>query len=563
MHRRRWARLTLAASASLVAGLVIAIPAGTAQAAPAPNAPQAQTFTVNAPAAFDVSPPLRELAKLGTSTVPVTDLLAERGPVAVDKGHSTDGALQSSPARHPRQDPLEQISEPRISFEGTANATNPRLVSPPDPDGDVGPNHYVQMVNVQFEIYDKVGNTLVGPAEIGTLFAGFPVADCAGFNGDPIVEYDHHADRWLLTQFTIQGPEFWNCIAISTSPDPTGTYFRYAFSTGENFPDYPKYGVWPDSYFIATREFAPDDTPFIGAYALEKRRMLVGDPNARAVSFVVPLADRPFLLGDGLLPTDWEGDRAPRRGTPNWFVGTQDDGGPYGAPFDALNIWEFNIEWRATPRATFGLASQIPVAEFDSIFPCAPTSRHCIDQPTTTNKIDILSYRQRPTWRLSYRNFGGHASLVTNQSVEARPGMAGVRWYELRSVNGQTPTLFQQGTFAPDDGVHRWMGSIAQDKNGNMAVGYSVSNATDVFPGIRYTGRLAGDPAGVMARGERTLIAGSGAQLTSQRWGDYTAMHIDPVDNCTFWYTNQYYAVSSPNGWQTRIGSFKFPSCRF
>jgi hypothetical protein len=512
-----------------------------------------------------VSPPLRDLARAGAVSIAATaDLSAERGPATADRGHATDGALQNDTARRrPGQDPLEQISAPRINFEGTSNFTNPRLISPPDPDGDVGPNHYVQMVNVQFEIYDKVGNTLVGPAQIGTLFADFPVTDCAGFNGDPIVLHDQQADRWLLTQFTVQGPEYWNCIAISTSPDPTGSYYRYAFSTGENFPDYPKYGVWPDSYFISTREFDAEDNPFIGAYALEKKRMIAGDPNARAVGFVVPLGDRPYLLGDGLLPTDWDGNKPPKKGTPNWFVGTQDDEGPYGAPFDALNIWEFNIDWKPTPRATFGLASQIPVAEFDSAFPCAPTSRHCIAQPGTTNKIDILSYRQRPTWRLAYRNFGSHASLVTNQSVEARPGIAGVRWYELRSIDGATPTLFQQGTYAPEDGVHRWMGSIAQDKNGNMALGYSVSNGTDVFPGIRYTGRLAGDPAGVMARGEQTLIAGSGSQLTSQRWGDYTSMHIDPVDNCTFWYTNEYYAASSPNGWQTRIGSFKFPSCRF
>jgi hypothetical protein len=319
--------------------------------------------------------------------------------------------------------------------------------------------------------------------------------------------------------------------------------------------------VWPDSYFIATREFAPGNTAYIGAYALEKKKMIDGDPAPRVVSFVLPLGDTPHLLGDGLLPTDWDGPRPPAPGTPNWFVGTQDDDGQYGAPFDALNVYEFRVDWKPAPVASFDLTAQLPVAEFDSAFPCAPGSRNCIAQPDTTNKVDILSYRQRPTWRLAYRNFGGYESLVTNQSVEARPGVAGARWYELRTVSGGTPALFQQGTFAPDDGVHRWMGSIAQDRDGNLALGYSVSNAIDVYPGIRYTGRLAGDPAGAMARGEQTLIAGTGSQLVSARWGDYTAMHVDPVDNCTFWYTNQYYATSSPNGWQTRIGSFKFPSC--
>jgi hypothetical protein len=542
--------------------MLAVLPLDAAQAQPVD-----QQYRLSTAAAFDVSPPLRELAKAvvpGTARASAAER-RERGAHVADKGHGGDGALQGA-ARH-AQDPLEQISPPRTNFEGVANTANPILISPPDPDGDVGPNHYVQVVNVQYSVYTKTGVRLVGPAQIGTLFAGFPIDDCTGFNGDPIVLHDQQADRWLITQFTVDGPEYWNCVAISTGPDPTGSYYRYAFSTGPNFPDYPKYGVYPDSYFVSTREFAPDDSFYgAGAYALEKQRMLAGDPAARAISFVLPPGDSPWLPGDGLLPADWDGNRPPGRTTPNWFVGTQDDDGPYGAPFDALNVFEFNVAWRPAPRATFGLAAQLPVAEFDSIFPCdpAPDNRDCIAQPGTTNKLDILSYRQRPTWRLAYRNFGTYESLVTNQSVEARPGEAGVRWYELRRPRGAaTPALFQQGTFAPGDGVQRWMGSVAQDKKGNLALGYSVSNGTDVFPGIRYTGRLAGDPAGVLARGEQTLINGTGSQLVSSRWGDYTAMHVDPVDDCTFWYTNQYFATSSPNGWQTRIGSFKFPSCRF
>jgi hypothetical protein len=210
----------------------------------------------------------------------------------------------------------------------------------------------------------------------------------------------------------------------------------------------------------------------------------------------------------------------------------------------------------------------MPTAPFDSVFPCAPTARDCLPQPGITNPdqyLDILSYRQRPTWRLAYRNFKGYESLVTNQSVEARPGVAGARWYEIRR-NGSTYSLQQQGTYAPDDGVNRWMGSIAQDKNGDMALGYSVVNGTNVFPGIRYTGRLAGDPLGDMTLGEGTIINGSGVQTTTNsRWGDYTSMNVDPVDDCTFWYVNEYYAVSGTPAddppWQTRIASFKLPGC--
>jgi hypothetical protein len=209
------------------------------------------------------------------------------------------------------------------------------------------------------------------------------------------------------------------------------------------------------------------------------------------------------------------------------------------------------------------------VATFTSTFPCgdpdptASQSRSCIPQPGTTRKIDVLSYRQRPTWRLAYRNFGPYEAIVTNQSVQARPGIAGVRWYEIRRTGGQF-SLFQQGTFAPDDGVHRWMGSIAMDWQGNMGLGYSVSNATDVFPGIRYTGRLSGDPLGQMTLGEGVIINGTGSQLTANsRWGDYTSMNVDPTDNCTFWYVNEYIQTTTISlaPWQTRIGSFRLPGC--
>jgi hypothetical protein len=176
-------------------------------------------------------------------------------------------------------------------------------------------------------------------------------------------------------------------------------------------------------------------------------------------------------------------------------------------------------------------------------------------------KVDHLGYRQRPTWRLAYRNFGTHESLVTNQSVEAPAGIAGIRWYEIRSPN-TAPVIFQQGTYSPGatDGIHRWMGSAAIDRGGNIALGYSASDGVSVFPGIRYTGRLSTDPPGQMPQGEGIIVNGVGAQLsTGNRWGDYTSLNIDPVDDCTFWYVNEYYPVTSTNGWRIRVGSFTFP----
>jgi hypothetical protein len=477
--------------------------------------------------------------------------------------------------------PALAIPAPLLTFEGLSNQDNADIfgfrVNPPDANGEVGPNHYVEMINLVFAVYDKNGNKLLGPVDTGTLWAGFAIPDCTDPSGDPVVLYDQTTDRWILSQFTTRGP-FYNCVAVSQTGDPTGAYFRYAFITQPDpdpggttfFPDYPKYGVWSNSYILTTRDFGNVEGYGISVYALEKNKMVNGEPNARAVQFFLDSAVVPInLIGDGLLPADIDGTRRPIDGAPAPIVGTQDDGGPYGATFDALNIWELSVKWRSTPIASLTLKTQLPVASFDSIFPCAPTSRDCLPQPGITNPaqyLDILSYRQRPTFRLAYRNFGTYESLVTNQSVEATPGVAGVRWYEIRRT-GSTYSLYQQGTFATGDGVHRWMGSIAMDKKGDMALGYSVVNGVDVYPGIRYTGRLTGDTLGEMTLGEGTIIDGSGVQrTTNSRWGDYTDMTVDPTDDCTFWYVNEYYTlagqISSTAGWQTRIGSFKLPGCQ-
>jgi hypothetical protein len=416
------------------------------------------------------------------------------------------------------------------------------------------------MVNVVFAVYSKTGTRLLGPTLLGALWQGFALDDCTDLSGDPVVVYDQLANRWILTQFTTRGPTYYNCVAVSQTGDPTGAYYRYAFSTGPNFPDYPKYAVWPNAYFLSTREFAPDDSfAGDGAYALERDKMIRGKP-ARMVKVLLTPGSKPYLPGDGLLPSDLEGTTLPPDGSPNYFVGTMDDGAGRGAPFDGINVFQYSVTWGGHPAGSFSLAAQLPVESFDSIFPCKPNSRSCIPQPGTGNRVDILSYRQRPTFRLSYRNFGTHESMVTNQSVEASPGIAGVRWYEIRRTAG-TFSVHQQGTYAPSDGVHRWMGSIATDKFGNMGLGYSVSNADDVYPGIRYTGRLAGDPLGQMTLGEGVLIDGSGSQKVSARWGDYTDMTVDPTDDCTFWYVNEYYERSSQRGWQTRIGGFRLPGC--
>src|SRR6266511_644710 len=323
-----------------------------------------------------------------------------------------------------------------------------------------------------------------------------------------------------------------------------------------------------DGLYITTREVGPVDDYQIGVYAINRHQRVEGDPNPTVVSFYLVDGPQPtYLLGDGILPADQDGKRMPPPQSGEYFAGTMDDDYGYGAPYDALNWFEADIDFAHPVNSTFGLTASLPTAEFDSNFPCGPDARDCLPQPGIFNPaqyLDILSYRQRPTWRLAYRNFGKYEAMVTNQSVEALPGVAGVRWYELRRTNG-VYSLYQQGTFAPNDGVHRWMGSIAMDKKGNMGLGYSVVNGTDVYPGIRYTGRLAGDPLGQMTLGEGTIINGTGVQLTTNsRWGDYTSINVDPTNDCTFWYVNEYYQTTDPvrlRNWQTRIASFKLPGC--
>jgi len=539
--------------------------------------------------AFDVSQPARDIAPLsagGRFALPdngsgVLEIRPERGPSVADTGFSGDGTFGQAVSNS-----VKKMAENFANFEGLSNQDNFNLfgfrVNPPDPVGDVGLGHYVEMVNLAFAVYDKSGNLVMGPLAVGDLWAGFPIEDCTDPSGDPIVVYDQLVNRWILSQFTTRGFDdptlpFYNCVAVSKTPDPTGEYYRYAFITqpdsfngidGYFFPDYPKYGVWTDSYILTTRDFGLFNRYGISVYALEKAKMISGNPNARAVQFfldsdLIPLE----LIGDGLLPADIDGHRRPQNGAPAPIFGTQDDDWGYGATSDAINVWELTVQWKAQPAAALEYAGQLPVASFDSAFPCAPTSRDCLPQPGIVNPtqfLDVQSSRQRPIHRLAYRNFGDHESMVTNQSVEAKPGIAGVRWYEVRRTNGQY-SVHQQGTYSPDD-VNRWMGSAAMDRDGNIALGYSVVDGVSVFPGIRYTGRYADDPAGAMTVAETVIINGTGVQTTTNsRWGDDTSLNVDPTDDCTFWYVNEYYTAegqaSSAAGWQTRIASFKLPGC--
>ena len=469
-----------------------------------------------------------------------------------------DGALQTV---YPTGADL-LIPTPLVSFDAQPNIAG---FSPPDTVGDVGFDQYVAMSNVHTEIFDKSGNSLLGPIPNNAFWAGFG-GGCQNDNaGDPVVLHDQLSDRWYVTQFTSPNSSpYYICLAVSTTSDATGSYYRWAVSMGNNFPDYPKYGIWPDGFYMSTRDFLNAGSfSGLGAWAIDRQDLIAGDPNPTIISFLVSpaAAGGAYNIGDGFLPSDLDGYTLPPAGSPNYFVGSMDNGGPYGAPQDALTIWEFDADFATPANSTFTLEATVPIAAYDTQFPCSPSSRDCIPQPNTSQKVDILSYRQRPMHRLAYRNFGSYESLVTNQSVEASPGIAGMRWWEIRDPNNN-PTIYQEGTYAPGtaDGIHRWMGSIAQDSAGNMALGYSASNST-IFPSVWYTGRLSSDPLGQMPQGEGSFVDGTGSQTGSSRWGDYTSMNIDPVDDCTFWFVGQYVPVTSSVGWQLRVGAFRFDAC--
>jgi hypothetical protein len=443
---------------------------------------------------------------------------------------------------------------PIENFEGLSNNDNLVLTGfralPPDPNGDVGLHHYVQMVNSSFAVFDKKGNRLyVGAGN--SLWTGFG-GPCEAFrNTDPVVLYDRYADRWLMSILVFSDsdtPPGYECIAISQTGDPLGAWYRYAFKISDTrIIDYPKFGVWPDAFYMSGNQFAGDDFQGAGVVAFERDKMLQG-LEAGFIYFDLDPVD-PNLFG--MLPSHLEGPVMPPPGAPNCFVNFDDNGA--GFNIDRLRIWEFHADWNVTSNSTFIEKTPLLTASFDSSMCFYQTD--CIPQPETTARLDAIS--DRLMYRLQYRNFGPYQTMVLNHTVDTDGSdRAGIRWYELRNA-GQGWFIHQESTYAPD-GDHRWMGSIAMDGNGNMALGYSVSG-DGTYPSVRYTGRTLTDPLNTLPRAETTLIAGGGSQTHERsRWGDYSTMSVDPSDDLTFWYTQEYYDSTSALSWKTRIGSFTF-----
>ena len=461
------------------------------------------------------------------------------------------------------------IPSPGVSFEAIGNPEGCGGCLPPDTNGDIGPTQYVQTVNTAFRVYDRTGVPLTPTMTLGSLFATIP-GPCASTNdGDPIVLYDQLADRWLISQFcvSVANPNNHQLIAISQTGDATGAYYLYDFMMPNNkFNDYPHFGMWPDAYYMTNNQFNQAGTQFLGGgnYAFDRSKMLAGDPTATYIYFDKAEGCPGACEFGGMLPTDLDGFIPPPPGAPNTVM--QFDANEFGAPSDSLRIFDFHADFATPANSTFieRTGSPLAVAAFDPREVPA-NSRNVVPQPPPGVALDAIS--DRLLFRLAYRNFGTHESIVANHTVNAavNPAFrAGVRYYEIRrSAPTAAWAVQEQATMAGAVGdlEHRWMGSTALNNAGSQAVGYSVSSST-VFPSIRYAGRLASDPPSSLAQGEATLIAGSGSQTsTSGRWGDYSDMTVDPLDDCTFWFTSEYYPATAGSTWKTRVGSFQFGPC--
>ena len=521
--------------------------------ATAQDPPGRALLETKAPTNFDLSPPLREMLPippvLGTNRV-----VPEFEPPKGTYNLYIDVPQPMAPTPHTLQTwyGAGLMPVPNTNFEGVGEGISGYTVqvAPPDTQGDVGTDYYVQWVNIDFAIFDKSSGALVyGPANGNTLWSGFGGLCESTNDGDPIVKYDQLAGRWVMTQFALDqtNDEYAECIAVSQTGDPTGAWYRYSYSFA-NLNDYPKLAVWPDGYYISYNMFQKSGSNYFYAGAVmcayDRAAMLTG---ALANSQCTPANTSYFSY----LPSDLDGSTNPPAGAENFVLALGND---------QLLFWTLHIDWATPANSVFTGPTPLSVAAFTE--ECAAYPRGaCIPQGGSSVKLESLG--DRPMFRLPYRNFGDHQSMVLSHSIDTGSEISGIRWYEIRDPGG-TPTIYQSGTYAPDS-HYRWMGSMAMDQVGNMAVGYSVSDSS-IDPSIWYTGRLVSDPLNQLPQSEAVIQNGTGSQTTwsqgdLERWGDYSSMSVDPVDDCTFWYTQEYLTTDGTFNWHTRIASFEYPSC--
>ena len=483
---------------------------------------------------------------------------------------------------NPQFGPLAAMPSPSANFAGLSfgDAVTGGFAGagwPPDINGDVGPSHYILAVNDAYAIYNKTGTLLASFTE-NSLWSGQGAGTpCAANNtGDPVVIYDQFGDRWILTNFAFAfsggNPvsPFYQCFAVSKTNNPvTGGWWFYAVRMdpgGAGLPpvgtlnDYPKFGNWNDGcLYMSSNEFTMPAGTFAGTAiaSLSKSAMESGAALTPAIGFINNTTD-PFTM----IPSNISGAKGsafvPPSGTPNYFVSES----------QTAFAWEVR---KFTPGANCGAGGSLGAVTNVSQTAYNFSFGISVPQPGTANLLDSLG--DRLMQKVQYRRVGSAESLWVVHSVIPSAGSTIVpQWAQLDITGGTVAaTPLQTQIYTPDTTIHRWMSAIAADHQGNMAIGYSTSNGTSPnFPSIAYSGRLVGDPANTLPQTETQLIAGLGSQTNNcggapcHRWGDYTAMSIDPADDCTFWYTDEYYDSAANGGtgnWHTRIGSFKFPGC--
>ena len=521
-------RLIVVTAAMILGGitLVIVRPPEHAVAASVTTPPQQVVAFIDA--VHDLSPPLRDL-------VPASTVTPAPAGAALDMIQSLN---------HTGLNVVQ-------SFDGIVTPGGSMGTWASDANADVGHDHVMEATNFSAAIYAKDGSVVMAPFATSTFWSGFS-APCGGGWSDVVVLYDQEADRWFVSRFARQNttsPLNWfQCFAISQTADPTGNYYRYAFLMDvEEFNDYPKFGIWPDGYYMtADRDkIFPGLGNFVAAF--EREQMLAGLPAQGIIMKIDNNGNRA-----GMLPADWDGDTPPPDGSPGWFVKTIDDNTGWSS--DALEIWSLQVDWTAG-TGVMSLVDTLTPAAFDSAV--CDLDQDCITQPDTSNGLDPLA-GGRPMFRLAYRNQGTHEAMVFNHTVESAEDQAAVRWYELRR-NGGPWSIYQENTLSPDDD-HRWIGSMAMDLFGNAALVYNVSGEA-IYPSIVLAARLPGDPLGTIEE-EATLMAGSGSQTGFIFWADYSSLTLDPADDCTFWSAATYQpSTTSLQGWATRLSAFRFPDC--
>jgi hypothetical protein len=456
---------------------------------------------------------------------------------------------------------------PMLTFEGISFVKSGiDEAGPPDTNGDVGPNHYVQVVNQAFKVFDKNGNRLRGPTTFNSFFAPLGSTPCANENqSDPVVFYDQIADRWVITNLAFPGfpgTSFWECIGVSRTGDPVaGGWCFYALQHDPAHPnrlgDYPKFGLWPDAYYLTMNEFTNNRT-FNGVrvYALDRASMIGGGPT-NAVGFTIETVTG-LGCAASLVPASFRAGALPPVGRQEFLLAI----GRCGIVQSDVPGWLFHVDFINPNNSTLGIGSDhspnahITVNEFVSA-----GMDFAVPQLGTEQGLDTLGDRMMTP--VVYQNRNGTESLWADHTiiVTLPNGPTLIRWYQFDVTGGNFPLepVQQQDWSNNNDGLWRWMPSIAVDENGNTAIGYSTSSAT-IFPSIRYAGRLATDPLGNLSQGEAIMTNGGGSQTGGSRWGDYTMTTIDPSDGMSFWHTNEYYMTTSDRNWSTRVGKFQFPA---